>query len=104
MRSPKFHVFPSYALAWPDVVPGDAVISPDHCLWRLNDFMDRNESTRPVIVKRNPLLVLARIDKVIGAPITSTAPCLSTFVVFSITNGFLVTIMSRTKKQTKFQW
>ena len=96
MRLPKFHVFPSYALAWPDVVPGDVIVSPDTRFYRYQDYMERTASTRVVITKFNPLLVLSRIDGSVDDEVLE--PHYSTFVVFSITRGFLVTVMSRLEK------
>lgn len=96
MRLPKFHRFKSFALAWPDVLPGDVVVSPDTRFYRYDEFMDRDENTRPIVTKFNPLLVLARIDGSVDGE--ALAPHYSTFVVFSITRGFLVTVMSREER------
>lgn len=93
---PKFHRFKSFALAWPDVLPGDVVVSPDTRFYRYQEYMDRDENTRVVITKFNPLLVLARIDGSVDGE--KLEPHYSTFVVFSITRGFLVTVMSREER------
>jgi hypothetical protein len=75
------------------VVPGDVVVSPDTWFYRYQEFMDRDEDTRCVVTKFNPLLVLARIDGSVDG--RKLPPGCSTFVVLSITRGFLVTVMSR---------
>ena len=96
MRLPKFHVFKSFALAWPDVMPGDVVVAPDTRFYRYQEFMDRDENTKVVITKFNPLLVLARIDGAVDGE--NLREYYSTFVVYSITRGFLVTVMSREER------
>lgn len=96
MRLPKFHVFPAWSLAWPDVCPGDVIISPETKFYRYNEFMDRTNETKVVITKQRPLLVLARIDGSVDGEVLREH--YSTFVVFSISKGFLVTVMSREEK------
>lgn len=96
MRLPKFHVFKSFPFAWPDVYPGDVVVSPDTRFYRYQEFMDRTDETKVVITKRNPLLVLARVDGAVDGE--DLPPHYSTFVVFSITRGFLVTVISREER------
>lgn len=96
MRLPKFHRFKSFAFAWPDVLPGDVVVSPDTRFYRYQEFMDRDENTKCIVTKFNPLLVLARIDGAVDGE--NLPPHYSTFVVFSITKGFLVTVISREER------
>lgn len=96
MRAPKFHVFPAYALAWPDVQPGDVVISPESRFYRLFDFIGRDENTKVIVTKRRPMLVLARIDGSVDGE--QLEPHYSTFVMFSISRGFLVTVISREER------
>ncbi len=98
MRLPKFHVFKGFVLAWPDVLPGDMVISPDTRFYRYQEFMDRDASTGIIVSKHNPLLVLSRIDGAVDGK--NLSEYYSTFVVFSITRGFLVTVMSREDKHS----
>lgn len=101
MREPRFHVFERFTPRWPDVEPGDVVISPDARTYLFNEFIDRDEASHPVIVKHNPLLVLARLDVVVGERLLAgecgheSPDDLSTFIVLSITRGFLITIKSR---------
>lgn len=94
MRAPKFHVFPAYALAWPDVQPGDVIISPEARFFRMNDWYDRDDTTKGIITKFRPMLVLARIDGVFGEDALKCSKDTCTFVVYSISKGFLITAMS----------
>lgn len=98
---PKFHVFERFAERWPGVNPGDVIISPDAMMFKYDEFMERDEDTRCVIVKKRPLLVLARIDEEIGQKPYSmngdrlTEDDMSTFVLYSISMGFLIALMPR---------
>lgn len=89
--TPAFHVFPRFTGTWTDVKPGDIVISPSAALFRYEDYPTRNDDTRVVIVQKRPLLVLARLDKVLD-PLKGEDEIenLSTFIVFSITAGILM--------------
>lgn len=95
--APKFHVFPAYVSAWPDVQPGDVVVSPGSMFYRLFDFIGRDENTSVIVTRRRPMLVLARIDGSIDGE--RLEPHCSTFIVFSISRGFLVTVMPREEKR-----
>ncbi len=88
VRAPLFHVFESFARAWPDVCPGDVVISPETV------FQTYDEAAVAVVTARKPMLVIARLDgrDFLGEPTHFLA---STFIVYSITRGFLVTLMDR---------
>lgn len=96
MREPKFHVFKSFPLAWPDVLPGDVVVSPNTEFFPYDTFMGRGEGTRVVITKFKPLLVLARIDRAMDDE--KLPDYYSTFVVFSVSRGILVVVMSREER------
>lgn len=60
------------------------------------DFIGRDENTKVVVTQKKPMLVLARIDGSVDGE--KLEPHYSTFVVFSISRGFLVTVMSREEK------
>ena len=88
VRRLRFHVFERFAKAWPDVYPGDVVISPETI------FYTYDEKENSVITAKKPMLVLSRLDGIdhTGATLANHA---STFIVYSISMGFLVTVMNR---------
>lgn len=89
----NYHTFQTHTYVWPDVVPGDIVISPETVFYRMSDFVGRHRKTRVVITKFKPMLVIARLDhSVDDVPISENA---STFIVFSLSQGFLVSVRGR---------
>jgi len=88
VRPPKFHVLVPFSIAWPDVCPGDVVVAPETI------FRTYDEKHQSIITANRPLFVLARIDgkDEFGEEIASYA---STFIVYSVSRGFIVTVMNR---------
>ena len=96
VRQPAWHVFEPWATSWPNVEPGDVVISPETRFYRLNEYIGRTKKTRNIITQHRPLIVIARIDKAVDDE--QIPDDYSTFVVLSVSAGFLVTVMSRGDK------
>ncbi len=89
----KFHTFPAFATSWPNVMPGDIVISPESRFYNYDEYATRDDKTRLVITQKNPMLVIARFDK--WEDRMPWPDYYSMFVVFSISRGFLVIVMPR---------
>lgn len=108
-RIPKFHKFKRYERYWPDVIPGDVIISPGTFFYKINDFFERDYNTPTIITQHKPMLVLARIDGYLqqdhsrkitvkkeyvseDAEINYFDKNFATFVVYSISSGILITM------------
>lgn len=98
MSDPKFYRFDPNLDSWPDLMPGDCFVAPYATLWRMDDWFVRgNPRTKIVSTRNNPLLVLARINDIVGGtevvdgfkPDEPTERCY-TIVVFSVSKGFLI--------------
>lgn len=79
-------------------MPGDIVIAPEQRFYSYDDYATRNNDTKLVITQKNPMLVLARLDK--WEDRDAWPEHYSLFTVFSISRGFLITVMPRTKQST----
>lgn len=58
-RHATFHVFDWGTYAWPDVMPGDGLVSPGTVAYNLDEFPDRGDKTKVYHLRKAPLLVLA---------------------------------------------
>lgn len=94
MRPHKFHNLPVGTETWHDVLPGDAIISPWMRFYRINDYIDADHHTKIVTVIKKPLLVVGRLEGAYGRADDAPSPknC-STFIVYSITAGFLIAVI-----------
>lgn len=101
-KVPRFHQFPRYEKYWPNVYPGDVIISPGTYFWKLEDFFERDVETKCVITQYKPLLVISKISGLISQKDDLVDENLSTFryeddvnaatfIVYSISSGLLIT-------------
>ncbi len=105
-RVPVFHVFQKHAKAWPNVYPGDVVISPGSLVLRWNDYMNDPTDSKIIIVQQKPLIVISVLrgvietssrDQKVKKPVMwepDEFKTISTFVVYSVTMGILVCLKS----------
>ena len=90
-----FHVFPRYASSWPNVLPGDVVISPSSVMTRHCDYVRNFAASNSVIVQQKPLIIIAVFDGTGDSSGLYSPQHDMMFIVYSVTMGVLVCFKNR---------